>query len=88
MTDTLDLNEAAALMKVDPETLRQLASNGDVFGAKIGRAWVFLKADLVDYLYRMAREQTAIRRSGGPVEITTGPVRPSNRRFRDPPQLP
>ena len=47
---TLDLQEAAEFLRVHPETLRQLARTGKVPGAKVGRAWVFLEDDLVQYL--------------------------------------
>ena len=47
---TLTLTEAAAFLKVNPEELRARAKRGLVPGAKVGRRWVFLEADLADYL--------------------------------------
>ena len=32
-------------------------------GAQIGRAWVFLKSDVVEYLRKQTREQVAIRKA-------------------------
>lgn len=82
MTDTLDLSEAAALLKVDAETARQLAANGTLYAAKIGRSWVFLRDDLIEYLRREVREQTRQRLG------TVASEKPIGRTFRSPPVLP
>lgn len=58
MNDTLDITEAAELLKVSTETVREMASSGQLIGAKIGVAWVFIKDDLMDYLRRETRRQT------------------------------
>lgn len=63
MEDTLDIVEAADFLKVDDETARKLAATGEIFGAKVGRGWVFLRSDLVDYLRKITREQTEKRRA-------------------------
>ncbi len=47
---TLDLEEAADFLKVHPQTLRRLAKQGTVPGAKVGKCWCFLEEDLVDFL--------------------------------------
>ena len=47
---TLALTEAAAFLRVHPEELRKRAKAGQIPGAKVGRAWVFLDEDLADYL--------------------------------------
>ena len=47
---TLDLTEAAEFLKVHPETLRQRVKSGTIQGAKIGRSWVFIKEDLINYI--------------------------------------
>lgn len=49
---TLDLLEAAAFLKVHPETLRRRARTGDIPSAKPGKGWVFIEDDLVDWLRR------------------------------------
>ncbi|PMS33256.1 helix-turn-helix domain-containing protein [Trinickia symbiotica] len=49
---TFDFNEAAAFLKVDRTTALSLAGPGQLPGAKIGRAWLFLKSDVVAYLER------------------------------------
>ena len=43
---TLSLREAAAFLKIHPVTLAEKARAGEIPGAKVGRAWVFLKIDL------------------------------------------
>ncbi|MGP1666151.1 MAG: helix-turn-helix domain-containing protein [Rhodanobacter sp.] len=47
---TYDINETAEFLKVDRATALGLAGSGELPGAKVGRAWVFLESDLVDYL--------------------------------------
>jgi excisionase family DNA binding protein len=53
----LSLNEAAAFLKVHPNTMRTLVQRGVIPGGKVGRCWRFLQADLVALLrcgYRSA----------------------------------
>ncbi|MTD34066.1 helix-turn-helix domain-containing protein [Paludibacterium denitrificans] len=50
MDRTYDVCEAAGYLKVSPDTVYQLARTATVPAAKIGRAWVFLESDLVQYL--------------------------------------
>ena len=47
---TLNLKEAAAFLKIHHVTLSTKAAAGEVLGAKIGRAWVFLEVDLIDHI--------------------------------------
>jgi excisionase family DNA binding protein len=54
---TLDVDETADFLKVDRTTVLNLAGTGGLPGAKIGRAWVFLLDDLVDYLRGEVRQQ-------------------------------
>lgn len=50
MDDTLDLQQAARLLKMHPVTLADKARAGEIKGAKVGRAWVFIKIDLLEYI--------------------------------------
>ena len=59
---TLSLEGAAAHLNVSPDTMRDLAANGDVAGAKIGKAWVFTDEALEEYIREEIRQQTAGRR--------------------------
>lgn len=47
---TYDLSEAAALLKMSPEALRQRAKAGHIPAYKPGKRWVFLEPDLHAYL--------------------------------------
>lgn len=83
---TYGLNEAAAYLNVDRDTAGRLAADGDLPGAKIGRAWVFRDNDLDEYLLDQVRRQTAERR-----ECRTGAaatVAPRPMRGRRLPELP
>lgn len=47
---TLDLAQAAQLLKVHPKTLQKLARLGHVPSFKVGRAWVFVEKLLLEWL--------------------------------------
>jgi excisionase family DNA binding protein len=56
---TFTLAEAAALLKLHPEEVRRRAKCGALPGAKTGKRWVFLDADLAEYvrsLYAQPRQ--------------------------------
>ncbi|CAB3687941.1 hypothetical protein LMG24238_02961 [Paraburkholderia sediminicola] len=61
---TFDLIECAEFLKVDRNTAMKLAGTGELPGAKIGRAWVFLEDDVVAFLRRKAQEQSLLRLQG------------------------
>lgn len=63
---TFALLECADFLKVDRNKVLKLAGRGELPGAKIGRAWVFLEDDVVTYLRKNIQEQTAAR-----LEITS-----------------
>lgn len=48
--NTLDLHKAAELLKIHPVTLQQKAKSGEIPGAKIGKCWVFIDLDLIEYI--------------------------------------
>jgi len=60
---TLDIDECAEFLKVDRSTALRLAGGGELPGAKIGRAWVFLLDDLVEYLRTQVRSQARQRQA-------------------------
>ena len=47
---TLDLNEAADFLKMNPEVLRRKARAGQVPGRKAGKCWIFVKEHLADWV--------------------------------------
>lgn len=61
--NTLDINECAEFLKINKNTASELAAKGMLPGAKIGRAWVFLEDELVEYLRSETRNQQRRRQS-------------------------
>ena len=53
--NTLGLNEAARLLHLSEDCLLRKARAGKVPGAKIGRRWVFVEADLVELIREQAK---------------------------------
>jgi excisionase family DNA binding protein len=47
---TLTLREAAALLKIHPVTLQVKARAGQIPGARVGKCWVFIEVDLLEYI--------------------------------------
>lgn len=73
--NTLDLESAAAFLGLHRDTLRARAAAGIVPGAKIGKEWRFLEADLVEYFrshYRRAWQSICEGKSGGSICGTAG----------------
>ena len=59
---TLDLKEAAALLKMHPQTVRRLAIKGELPAAKPGKCWLFVEDDLLAWVrsrYVSARQVPA-----------------------------
>jgi excisionase family DNA binding protein len=48
--EVLTADEAAALLRVSTKTLLALARAGTLPGEKVGRAWRFVKGDVLDYV--------------------------------------
>ena len=48
--NTLDLQAAAAFLHIHPVTLQEKVRAGEIPGAKVGRCWVFVDVDLVEYI--------------------------------------
>ncbi|WP_395454356.1 helix-turn-helix domain-containing protein [Acidovorax delafieldii] len=47
---TLNVDEAASLLHIHPQTLMTRARSGVIPGCKVGRAWVFVESLLIEYL--------------------------------------
>lgn len=58
---TLGVSEAADILKVHENRILELAGSGEIPGAKIGRAWVFIDEDLFEYVRRKIKEQSSRR---------------------------
>lgn len=88
--DTLNAVDAAAVLHADPETVLLLARKGDLPGAKIGKSWVFLRSDVLEYLSNRVKRETEQRRmacaSSAPVAVLA--MKSPSRRRRMLPALP
>jgi excisionase family DNA binding protein len=69
--------QAAAFLRVHRDTISELACTGKVPAAKFGKAWVFLKADLVALIREKAEERARLRR--GNVECVAAELRDKRR---------
>ena len=67
---TLDIIECAEFLKIERTHALKLAGEGTLPGAKIGKAWVFLEEDLVEYLRMQVRMQQ--RQRAAEAETKTG----------------
>ena len=70
---TLSLQEAAALLHMSPLTLRKWAAAGRLPAYKPGKAWLFLRDELLEFLKAHKRCPAApIVRTSGAVSLTAG----------------
>lgn len=58
---TCNITEAARLLKVHEETVAEMIRECKLPAAKVGRAWVMLERDVLDYIEQQIRRQTAER---------------------------
>ena len=71
--DTIDTTECAALLRCSPDQVEEMARAGDLPGLKIGRAWLFVRADLLLYLAERARDEAHKRRAQRAPTATQAP---------------
>lgn len=88
--ETLDTAGCAQLLLCGAETVEELARKGELPGIKIGRAWLFVKADLLAYLAERGRLEAEERRQALLAKTKTpAPVaRLVKQRRQTPPTLP
>jgi len=55
--EVLTTEEAAELLRVSTKTVLNLAQKGVLPGEKVGRAWRFLRSDLLEYVRGLSRER-------------------------------
>jgi len=84
--EVLNSGQCAELLHCTPEQIEELARAGELPALKIGRGWVFVRADLLAYLAERAREEAAALRSKRSVGSIAPQPAPSRR--RSPPTLP
>ena len=61
--ETIDSAQCAELLRCTPEQVEELARTGEIPGLKLGRSWLFVRADLLAYLAEKARKEAEERRS-------------------------
>jgi len=67
--DALDLEEAAAYLRMSPSVVRRRAAAKAIKAAKPGKAWVFLRRDLAAYLDALYLSPRQAPLSGSKQEI-------------------
>lgn len=60
--DTMDVAEAAAMLRAEVATVLQYARRGDLPGTRIGKSWVFLREDVMSFLREQIAKDTEERR--------------------------
>ncbi len=63
---TIDSATCAELLNCSVAHLHRLARSGAIPGAKVGKGWVFVHDDILDWLRARARPKTATRPVGRP----------------------
>lgn len=83
--ETMNSEQCGELLHCTPKHVEELAREGEIPGTKIGREWIFVRADLLAYLAERGREEAAERRR----KRTAGAVQsaPIKSRRRAPPAL-
>lgn len=89
--ETMDADECAALLRCSVDQVEELARTGEIPGVKLGRGWLFVRADLLAYIAELARQQAAERRAQRTSPAPSPNISPMPRvkpRRRLPPPLP
>lgn len=56
MMKILNAKDVAELFQANYKTIMELAHTGRLPGAKIGRSWIFIEEDVIDYIRKCANE--------------------------------
>lgn len=60
-SETLNIREAAEILKIHVKTAEDLVRDGEIPAGKIGRAYVLMRRDVVRYAEKAILQQTADR---------------------------
>ena len=72
---TLDINQTAEFLKIAASTAYELAENGVLPGARIGKKWVFIETELAQYLSdEVSRQQRERAERAGLEKATPTPA--------------
>ena len=69
MTPTVDVPQAADLMKVHPKTVLDHIKSGELAAARVGRAYVMMTRDVLSLVERQIVRQTAERMGARPRDL-------------------
>lgn len=58
---TLDVSQTACFLCCSDKKILEIAGEGHLKGVKIGKSWLFLETDVIDYLHSEIEKQTAQR---------------------------
>lgn len=61
MSLTVDVPGAAELLKIHPETVKKMIHKGELPAAQVGRAYVMMTKDVLDYIENAVIRETAAR---------------------------
>lgn len=61
MSPTVDVPGAAELLKIHPETVKKMIHKGELPAAQVGRAYVMLTKDVLDFIENAVIRDTAAR---------------------------
>lgn len=89
MHETINAAQCADLLQCTEATVEELTRKGDLPGVKIGRGWIYIKADLLNYLAEKARSEAKDRKDAAiasQVAHTKAPI--FKHRRKTPPALP
>lgn len=81
--ETMDSQECAELLRATKEQIEEMARGGDLPALKIGRSWLFVRADLLSFLAEKARAEAQERRS----KRQAGVAAPFSKPRRQPPPV-
>ena len=85
MNETMNSVECAKLLYCTPYQVEEMARSGELPATKIGRSWLFIRADLLIFLAEKARQEAQGRRARRQKGVTS--IMPKSRR-QVPPVLP
>lgn len=58
----LDVPEVAILLRAEASTVMRFVRSGELPGTRIGKSWLFLRADVMAFLKSQIEQETATRR--------------------------
>ena len=67
MQDTVDIHQAADILKMHYKSVLELIANGVIPAGRAGRAYVMMRSDVLAYVRNLIQKQTAQRMGGQPL---------------------